>query len=167
MGFRSWTGFALILAICALLIAGDAAVFRPARVRLHELNSALAISQNESTYLKANPEHFELVASFLPQKSDDPNGGEQRFLSKISERIKSAGMTMTDVEPRKVTEDGSYTRRQFKLEVKGEFREFASFLRYLETMPEVVLINSFDLTSGTLRKQDSHSATMTLTVIGY
>jgi Tfp pilus assembly protein PilO len=167
MGFRSWTGFIVILAICALLIVGDTAVFRPAQMRLHELNSALAVSQNESTYLKAHPEHFELVASYLPEKSDEQSGGEQRTLAKISEQVKNSGMVMTDVEPRKTTQDGSYVRRQFKLEVEGSFREFASLLRYLETMPEIVLINSFDLTSGALRKKDDHKAIITLTVIGY
>lgn len=166
MGFRSWTGFVVILAICVLLIVGNAAVYRPARTRLHELNSALAVSRNESAYLKSNPEHFELVASFLPDNPDSVGRGEQQFLAKISDRIKSLGMTMTDVEPRKVTEYGSYMRRQFKLEVDGSYREFASLLRYLETMPEVVLVNSFDLRSGTLRRKDDHTAIISLTVIG-
>jgi hypothetical protein len=166
MGFRSWTGFVAILAIAVLLIIGNAAVLRPARTRLHELNSALAVSRSESAYLKGNPEHFELVASFLPESPDSLGGGEQRFLGKISDRIKSLGMTMTNVEPRKVTPEGSYVRRQFKMEVEGSYREFASLLRYLETMPEVVMLNTFELRSGTLRRTSDHTAIITLTVIG-
>jgi Tfp pilus assembly protein PilO len=167
MGFRSWTGLLVVFAVCVLLIVGDAAVFRPARTKLHELIGALAVSRNEAAYLKSNPEQFEIIASFLPEKPDDPNGGEQRFLSRISDKIKSAGMMMTDVEPRKATQDGSYMRRQFKLDVEGEYREFASLMRHLETMPEVVIINSFDVRSGSLRKRSDHTATITLTVIGY
>jgi Tfp pilus assembly protein PilO len=167
MGFRSWTGFGIILAICALLLVGNAAFLRPAHRRLHEVNGALAVSKNETAYLKSNPGHFELMASFLPEKTEEGTGGEQRLLSKISELIKGAGMVMTEVEPGKVSAQGPYTRREFKVEAQGNFREFARLLRDLETMRDVVIINSFELVSGTLRRQSDDSAVISLTVIGY
>ncbi|MCK4679998.1 type 4a pilus biogenesis protein PilO, partial [bacterium] len=64
-------------------------------------------------------------------------------------------------------EDGSYTRRTFKLEVEGGYREFANFLRYMELLPEVVIVKSFELHSRQVRRGSKHSATLTVTVIGY
>jgi Tfp pilus assembly protein PilO len=167
MGLRGWIGFFVILAICALLIVGNATVYGPARTKLHELNSAFAVSRNEVAYLKSNPEQFELIASYLPERLEGSEGGEQVLISKISEIVKNAGMVMTDVQPGKVTQDGSYKRRQFKLDVKGDYREFARLMRSLETMPEIVIVESFDLLSGSLGGEREHSARITVTIIGY
>ena len=98
---------------------------------------------------------------------DGVNGGEQRFLSAISDQLRDSGMILTKVEPKRAVPDGSYTRRSFKLEIEGGYRQFAGFLRYLETMPEIVEVNSFELYSKNVRRGDRHAATMVVTVIGY
>jgi Tfp pilus assembly protein PilO len=76
-------------------------------------------------------------------------------------------MVLTRVEPRRVVQDGSYTHRTFKLEVEGGYRQFANFLRYMELLPEIVIVNSFELHSRQVRRESTHSATLMVTVIGY
>jgi Tfp pilus assembly protein PilO len=113
--------------------------------------------------------HLERILDFLPERPEDGSngGGEQRFLETISERLQDTGMVLTRVEPQRVREHGSYTRRVFKLEVEGRYRDFANFLRYLELMPEVVIVEGFELKSRQLSGRSRHSATLTVTVIGH
>ena len=153
--------------VCAILVVGDAAVYRPQARHLRELSQELAVAEHEFAYVESNPEHMARAVNFLPQPVDGTNGGEQRFLSAISDQLRDSGMILTKVEPKRVVQDGSYKRRTFKLEIEGGFREFASFMRYLETMPEVVKVNSFELYSKHVRRGDRHAATMVVTVTGY
>ena len=167
MGIRSWIGFAIIMIICVLIFVADASVYRPRREKLSELTRELAIAEAERAYVAGNSTSLERIGDFLPVAVEGVNEGEQQFLSNISEELRRTGMVLTKVEPKRVLQDGKYTRRSFKLEVEGGFRQFANFLRYLELMPEVVIVNGFELNSGQLRGKTKHSATMTVTVIGY
>jgi Tfp pilus assembly protein PilO len=167
MGIRSWIGFAIIIIICVLLFVADAGVYRPRRDKLNELTRELAIAETERAYVAGNATSLERIGDFLPREAEGVNEGEQRFLSDISEELQRVGMVLTKVEPQRVLSDGKYTRRSFKLEVEGGFRQFANFLRYLELMPEVVIVNEFELHSKQIRRTSNHSATMTVTVIGY
>lgn len=167
MGIRSWLGVLIIVVICALLLVADATVYRPRRVKLAELTRELAIAESEHAYVAGHSVQLERILDFLPDKVEGVNEGEQQFLSNISQELQGAGMVLTRVEPRRVVQDGSYTRRTFKLEVEGGYRQFANFLRYLELLPEVVIINSFELHSKQVRRGGKHSATLMITVIGY
>jgi len=167
MGIRSWLGVLIIVVICALLLVADATVYRPGRVKLAEMNRELAIAESEHAYVAGHSVELGRILDFLPDEVEGANEGEQQFLSNISEELQGAGMVLTRVEPRRVVQDGSYTRRAFKLEVEGGYRQFANFLRYLELLPEVVIINSFELHSKQVRRGGKHSATLMITVIGY
>ena len=167
MGIRSWVGFTIVIAICAVLVVANFSIYLPARRKLASVSSELAVSESEQAFVAGHATDLERVLDFLPEKVDDANGGEQHFLSKISEELQSLGMVLTRVEPRKVQQEGSFTHRTFRLEMEGEYREFANFLRYLELMPEVVIVNSFDIHSKQVRREGDHSATLTVTVIGY
>ena len=167
MGIRSWIGFAVIVVICALLIVADAMVYRPRRVKLKELTRELAIAESDRASVVGHWVQLDRILDFLPGEVEAVNEGEQRFLLNIGEELRDAGMVLTRVEPGQVQEDGSYTRRTFKLEVEGGYRQFANFLRYLELLPEVVIVRSFVLHSGRARRESNHSATLTVTVIGH
>ncbi len=167
MGIRSWLGVVVIVVICALLFVADGTLYRPRRERLRELTRELAIAESEHAYVAGHSIELERILDLLPADVDGVNEGEQQFLSNISQQLQGAGMVLTRVEPRRVQEDGSYTRRTFKLEVEGGYREFANFLRYMELLPEVVIVKSFELHSRQVRRGSKHSATLTVTVIGY
>ncbi len=167
MGIRSWLGVVVIVVICALLLVADGTLYRPRRERLRELTRELAIAESEHAYVAGHSIELERILDLLPADVDGVNEGEQQFLSNISQQLQGAGMVLTRVEPRRVEEDGSYTRRTFKLEVEGGYREFANFLRYMELLPEVVIVKSFELHSRQVRRGSKHSATLTVTVIGY
>lgn len=160
---------AVILVICAGLFLADAVAYRPRRIKLEELNRELAVAETERAYVAGHSEHLVRILDFLPKQveGEGVNEGEQQFLSRISQELQDAGMDLTRVEPKRVTQDGSYTRRVFKLEVEGGFKEFANFLRYLELMPEVVVVNSFELYSRQAGRRDKHAATLNVTVIGH
>ncbi len=169
METRSWIGIAFILVVCAVLLLADMTAYRPRREKLEELNRELAVAESERAYVAGNAAHLMRILDFLPKPTEGEgvNEGEQQFLSRISEELRDSGMVLTRVEPERVEEDGSYTRRTFKLEIEGGFREFANFLRYLELMPEVVIVNSFELHSKELGRRTQHSATLKITVIGH
>ncbi len=167
MGIRSWLGVVVIVVICALLLVADGTLYRPRRERLRELTRELAIAESEHAYVAGHSIELERILDLLPADVDGVNEGEQQFLSNISQQLQGTGMVLTRVEPRHVQEDGSYTRRTFKLEVEGGYREFANFLRYMELLPEVVIVKSFELHSRQVRRGSKHSATLTVTVIGY
>jgi Tfp pilus assembly protein PilO len=160
-------GVVVIVVICALLVVADGTLYRPRRERLRELTRELAIAESEHAYVAGHSIELERILDLLPADVDGVNEGEQQFLSNISQQLQGAGMVLTRVEPRRVQEDGSYTRRTFKLEVEGGYREFANFLRYMELLPEVVIVKSFELHSRQVRRGSKHSATLTVTVIGY
>jgi Tfp pilus assembly protein PilO len=169
MGTRSWIGIAVILIICVLLFVADMTAYRPRRARLEELNRELSIAENERAYVAGHATRLVRILDFLPKpvEGEGVNEGEQQFLSRISKELQDSGMVLTRVEPQRVQQDGSYTRRGFKLEVEGGYREFANFLRYLELMPEVVIVNSFELHSKQVGRREQHSATLKVTVIGH
>ena len=167
MGTRSWLGVVVIVAICALLLVADGTVYRPRRERLRELTRELAIAESEHAYVAGHWMQLERILELLPDDAEGVTEGEQQFLSNISRQLQGAGMVLTRVEPRRVVEDGSYTRRTFKLEVEGGYRQFANFLRYMELLPEVVIVNSFELRSRQVRRGSNHTATLTVTVIGH
>ena len=167
MPIRSWLGAVVIIVICALLFVADGTLYRPQRERLWELTRELAVAESEHAYVAGHSLYLERILDLLPDDVDGVNEGEQQFLSDISGQLQGAGMVLTRVEPRRVVQDGSYTRRTFKLEVEGGYRQFANFLRYMELLPEVVIVNSFDLHSRQVRRGGKHSATLTVTVIGY
>ena len=167
MAIRSWLGVAVTVVICALLFVADGTLYRPHRERLRELTRELAVAESEHAYVAGHSIYLQRILDLLPDDVEGVNEGEQRFLTSISRQLQGAGMVLTRVEPRRVVQDGSYTRRIFKLEVEGGYRQFANFLRYMELLPEVVIVNSFELHSKQVRRGSTHSATLMVTVIGY
>lgn len=167
MRIRVWVGFTTIIAISALLVVADATVYRPRTEKLTELTIELAVAETEHAYVEGHLTNLERILDFLPEETERVNEGEQQFLSNISKELQDVGMVLTRVEPRHVLQDGPYKRRTFKLEIEGGFREFANFLRYLELLPEVVAVNSFELHSKQVRRGKKHSTTLMVTVTGY
>lgn len=166
MAVRTWIGIAAVIAICALLVVGEAAWYRPKRERLDDLRREVAVAENEFVYVAGHGEDFERMEAFLPEPADEANGGEQVFLSKISGELQRIGMVLTRVEPRRSQPYGVYVKRTFKLDIEGNYRQFANFMRYLETIPEVVVIDAFELHSRQIRRNNRHGAKLTITVIG-
>ena len=167
MGIRSWIGFAVIVLITVLLITGDALVLQPKKERLRALSRKLAVTEQEFAYVAGNTTGLNKIKEFVPRTVEGDNEAEQLFLATISEELQNSGMVLTRVEPKRVQLYGSYKKRSYKLDIEGGYRQFANFMRFLERMPEVVTIDSFEWHSRLLREQRRHSGTLSLTVIGY
>jgi Tfp pilus assembly protein PilO len=85
----------------------------------------------------------------------------------VNTELERMGMVLDEVEPKRVTPQGVYTRREYKLDIEGNYRQLANFLRYLETRPDVVLVESFKWQSRSLRERRRDSGSITVAVIGY
>lgn len=167
MGIRSWIWFGVIIVICVALLSANALYCGPRRERLAELTRELAVAEQEFAYLSGNVEDFERIRDFLPAEVEGEGEGAQRFLSMVSTELERVGMVLDEVEPKRVTPQGVYTRREYKLNVEGNYRQLANFLRYLETRPEVVLVEAFSWQSRALREHRRDRGSITVAVIGY
>jgi len=152
--------------LLALLVA-DAAVYRPRRTRLAELSQELASAEQQLFYLAGHSSDLERVADYLP--SPPPSGavGDQLFLSRVSEALGRRRLVLSRVEPSGEKQEGQYIRRSYKFQIEGDYDDFGGFLEFVERLPEVVVVESFDCRSSLLTQGGRHRVSLTLTVIGY
>jgi hypothetical protein len=149
------------------LLVADAAVYRPRRARLAELSQELAKAEQQLLYLAGHSSDLERVADYLP--SPPPGGavGDQLFLSRVSEELGRRRLVLSRVEPSGEKQDGQYMRRSYKFQIEGDYDDFAGFLEFVERLPEVVVVESFDYRSSEVAQSGRHRVSLTLTVIGY
>jgi hypothetical protein len=164
---RARLEFIIAAAILVGLFVADVAVYRPRRAMLAQLTQDLARAEQQLFYLAGHASDLERVAEFLP--SPPPRGavGDQLFLSAVSEELGRRGLVLTRVEPTGEKPYGQYIRRSYKFQIEGDYGDFASFLEYVERLPEVVVVESFDYRSSLLTRGGSHRVSLALTVIGY
>jgi Tfp pilus assembly protein PilO len=153
--------------ILLCLLVADAAVYRPRRTRLAELAQELARAEQELLYLAGHSSDLERVARYLPDHPPSGTVGDQLFLSRVSEELARRGLVLSRVEPSGEQEDGQYVRRSYKFQIEGDYDDFAGFLDFVERLPEVVVIESFDYRSKEVTDSGRHRVNLTLTVIGY
>ncbi|MBD3367213.1 MAG: hypothetical protein GF405_03425 [Candidatus Eisenbacteria bacterium] len=126
-----------------------------------------ARAEQELLYVVSHSEELGRIESFLPAPLEEGTNGAERFLAIVNEEAGRLGAVITRVEPMGETPDGDYMKRTFKLTLEGGFQEFRGFLRFLETIPEVVIIHAFDYRSSSIGAGRTHRAIITLSVIGY
>lgn len=149
------------------LLVADAAIYRPRRARLASLTQELAHAEQQLLYLAGHADDLERVAEFLPEHPPDGTVGDQFFLSRVSEELARRGLTLTRVEPMGEKREGEYTRRSFKFQIEGDYDDFTAFLAFIETLPEVVVVESFEYRSRLISQTGRHWVRLTVNVIGY
>jgi hypothetical protein len=155
------------LAMLGALLVANATTYAPRRARLESISTKADQLQREFGYLAAHTQDLTRFAEFLPGKNDHGRTGDQRFLSSVSAETKRLGITLGRIEP--VGEDpyGQYMKRTYKLQIEGGYRSFVRFLEFLEGLPEVVLVTSFDLKSSILSASARNRADIEISVVGY
>jgi Tfp pilus assembly protein PilO len=153
--------------ILLCLLVADAAVYRPRRARLAELTQELAQAEQQLLYLAGHSSDLERVAEYLPSPPPTGTVGDQLFLSRVSEQLGRRGLVLSRVEPSGERQDGEYTRRSYKFQIEGDYDDFSGFLDFVERLPEVVVVESFDYRSKQVTDSGRHRVNLTLTVIGY
>jgi hypothetical protein len=153
--------------VLAALLVGDAMIHRPKRDALASVQRKAARAEQELLYVVSHRDELSRIQDFLPVPLEGDVQGAERFLALVNEEAGRLGAVITRVEPMGETPDGDYMQRTFKLTLEGEFSEFRGFLRFLEEIPEVVIVHSFDYRSSAISAAATHRAAITLSVIGY
>jgi Tfp pilus assembly protein PilO len=154
------------LVLLGLLVA-DAAVYRPRRARLASLTQELAQAEQQLLYLAGHADDLQRVTEYLPARPPSGTVGDQFFLSRIGEELARRDLTLSRVEPMGERRQGEYTKRSFRLQIEGDYDDFAAFLGFMETLPEVVLVETFEYRSRLISQTGRHWVKLTVDVIGY
>ncbi len=153
--------------VLASLLVGDAVFYRPRREALASVQRKAARAEQELLYVVAHKEELGRIQEFLPVPLEDDVQGAERFLALVNGAAGRLGAVITRVEPLGESPEGDYMQRTFKLTLEGGFQEFRGFMRFLETIPEIVIIHSYDYRSSSISSGSTHRATITLSAIGY
>lgn len=158
----------LVMALVMLgaLLVASATVYAPRREKLESTTSKVDQLQRELGYLAGHASDLRRFAEFLPAKNGDGQSGDQRFLSGVSGETRRIGLVLVRIEPVNEEPYGQYVKRTYKLQIEGSYRDFTSFLQYLEGLPEVVLVNTFDLKSSILTATPRNKADLEISVVG-
>ncbi len=167
MRLRASPEIIVVAAILLGLLVADAAIYRPRRTRLANLTQELALAEQQLLYLAGHANDLGRVAEFLPDQPPSGTVGDQLFLSRVSEELARRGLALTRVEPMAERPSGEYVRRSYKFQIEGDFDDFTAFLDFVEKLPEVVLVESFDYRSSLLARGGRHRVKLTVAVIGY
>jgi Tfp pilus assembly protein PilO len=157
----------VVAAVLLGLLVADAAIYRPRRTRLARLTQELALAEQQLLYLAGHANDLQRVAEFLPDRPPSGTVGDQLFLSRVSEGLAQRGLTLTRVEPAGESRQGPYTRRSFKFQIEGDYDDFLGFLDFMERLPEVVVVESFDYRSKLISQTGRHWVKLTVAVTGY
>jgi len=155
------------LAMLVALLVANATVYAPRRERLKSISARADQLQREFGYLAGHTQDLKYFAEFLPGKNDRGRTGDQRFLSGVSDETRRLGITLSRIEPAGEEPYGQYVKRTYKLQIEGGYRSFVKFLEFLEGLPEVVLVTSFDLKSSALSASARSRADLEISVVGY
>lgn len=167
MRLRASPEIIVVAAILLGLLVADAAIYRPRRTRLAHLTQELALAEQQLLYLAGHANDLERVAEFLPDPPPSGTVGDQLFLSRVSEEIGRRRLSLTRVEPMGERPSGEYVRRSYKFQIEGDFDGFTGFLDFVEKLPEVVVVESFEYRSSRLTRSGRHWVKLEVAVIGY
>ncbi|MBD3348542.1 MAG: type 4a pilus biogenesis protein PilO [Candidatus Eisenbacteria bacterium] len=157
----------LIVAVAILLAlaVANATVYAPRRREFRDLADNLAQTENELRYVAGHSEALARVSDYLPQRTGE--AGDQRFLAGVSAKIDELGLALNRVEPKGETAYGEYVKRSYKMQIEGDYEGLTSFMRYVEGLSDVAIVESFDCRSGVLGAGAKHRASLEISVIGY
>jgi hypothetical protein len=158
---------AIALLIPVLLIVLNMTVYLPSRARLVALEEEVAHVEQELVDVARRQGDFQLAADLLPRPLAAHEAGDQRFLGQVGDELRRLGLDLEKYEPLRERPAGDYAERQYRFDIEGSYSRFVRFLEYLETMPELVVIESFDFRSRLVTPGNRHKMTLTLKVIGY
>lgn len=167
MRLRARPEIIIVAAVLLGLLVADAAIYRPRRARLASLTQELAQAEQQLLYLAGHANDLQRVSEFLPNPPPSGTVGDQLFLSRVSEELGRRGLALSRVEPAGEKRAGPYTRRSFKFQIEGDYDDFTGFLAFIERLPEVVVIESFEYRSGLISQTGRHWVKLTVAVIGY
>ena len=155
------------VAVLAALLVGDMMFHRPKWDALASVQKKAARAEQELLYVASHREELGRIQDFLPLPLENDVEGAERFLALVNAEAGRLGAVINRVEPMGETPNGEYVERTFKLTLEGGFDEFRGFMRFLEKIPEIVVVHAFDYRSSTISAASTHRAIVTLTVIGY
>ncbi len=138
---------------------------RPQRAELISLASDVAEAEERLTYVIEHSEAFAQIVDYLPPELGEGNVGDQSFLLKMSEKLRELNMTPKTVQPKGEETFGEYMKRDYLVELDCGYAELAEFMEYLENLPELVLIEWFDLRSSEVSAASEHTVVIKLTVV--
>jgi hypothetical protein len=160
---RAQIGIPLLVLVA--LIAATIFHYRPERAELMSLAGDVAAAEQRLTYVIDHSDELEQIAEFLPSELDDGNVGDQDFLLKMSEKLRVLDMTPKTVQPKGEKRIGDYMERGYLLELECSYTALAEFMDFLEELPELVLVEWFDMRSAEVGAGDVHTAVIRLTVV--
>jgi len=155
------------VAILGLLLVGNALLYSPRRERLDSLTSRL--SRTETTFRDAQ-EHADalsVMGDYLPDRAQGADDGGQRFLSMLTEEIRNRGLTLNKLQPKEEKEGQEFVKRSYRIDVGGDYAELVDLFQFLEALPDLVIVDSFDLRSRDVSAADEHQMTLNVDVFSY
>ena len=153
------------VAILLVLVIANATVYAPRRRELNALAKDLNQTEQELRYVAGHSDALQRVSDFLPRRTSE--AGDQRFLSGITSEIDRLGLSLNRVEPRNETPYGEYVKREYKLQIEGNYEDLRAFMAYLEGLSDIAVMESFDFRSSELGRGSRHRASLELSVIGH
>jgi len=154
------------LTVMVALIVADAQIGRARRAAALETGRRVEQTEGELRYLAGHASEIGEVVRFLPRPAGNPSDADERFLSEVSDAARGQRLAITKVEPGGEEPYGTFVARHYKMNFEGGYAGFAGFLRFLETMPETVIVTNMDCSSKDLVTGPSHRMTLEVTVIG-
>jgi len=148
----------LAIAVCAVVLVVDFAVYRPARGRMERaLQSAraigLSLDPSQRPIIPPAPVQEFMMANSLPES--EAAGAVQSGLltaSLIEEVTRLAGengLVVTATEPGLTAQQSSGVVVRSNIRARGTYPEFLSYLDALARGPHLLTVDRFEITSGT------------------
>ena len=167
MRFRNRLDIIVAAAVLVALLAANSALYSPRHARLTALAKEVDQAERELLFMAGQSENLARISQFLPAAETDRVHADQRFLAGLNEELGRLGLAMSRIEPIGEEPYGTYTKREYKLQIEGEYKDMSEFLGYLEQLSDVVIIETFDIRSRELLSSSRHRANLRLAVISY
>lgn len=166
MNVRTKVELVVPIAFVLFLLGGEVVVHRPRREELRALGCEVASAEQGLASLIDHSGDLMRVEDFIPRRTEGEDGADRQFLSHLSDELERLGLVITRVEPQQGIEGNRFSMWSYLLEIEGSYDAFVSILTYLERLPELVVVDSFDLRSSMGADGGWHQASLRLTVIG-
>ena len=167
VGFRIRFDMVAAVVVLAALLAANSALFNPRYARLTALAQEVDQAERELLFLAGQSENLSRIARFLPGEDEGSVHADQWFLTYLNTELGRLGLAMSRIEPTDEEPYGTDVKRSYKLQIEGDYRDISEFLAHLEGLPDVVLVESFDIRSSELLSSSKHRVNLLLAVIGY
>ncbi len=164
---RSRLEIAVPAAILVLILAVTWTLYRPEREELFSLARGVVSAEDNLTYVLNHGDDLERAAAYLPRAPGEEGDGDQRFLLGLSSKLRELGLTPRVIQPLDEARDGEFMKRSYMVEIDGGYMELVELLEYLETIPELVLIETLDVKSSLLMTSTRHQAVIEITFVGH